>query len=139
MTATAEGTGDAAPFCGIRLDSGKLASCKSVAGVPEMLECGTAVLMPAKLPCNRPALPLMSSTAFGMFFCGIKLDSVHREQQQGVLAAEPLLKMAHARLVSCSAGYRLSMHCEHSSPFLLHNVPPCTIVGPGSYKTSYIA
>ena len=74
---------------GIRLDSGKLASCKSVAGVPEMLQC-TAVLMPAKLPCNRPALPLMSSTAVGIFFCGVKLDPVHQEQAQGELAAEPL-------------------------------------------------
>lgn len=37
--------------------------------------------MPARLPCSRPALPRISSSASGFFFCGIRLDPAVRRQR----------------------------------------------------------
>mmetsp|Transcript_2445 Transcript_2445/g.6263 ORF Transcript_2445/g.6263 Transcript_2445/m.6263 type:complete len:202 (+) Transcript_2445:357-962(+) len=42
-----------------------------VVGVPF-----TTASTPARLPCTRPALPLMSSSASGFFFCGMSDDPV---------------------------------------------------------------
>lgn len=43
--------------------------------------------MPARLPCILPPFPLISSSASGFFFCGIKLLPAVRESQSFVQAS----------------------------------------------------